>query len=330
MKHASVCICLLLAASLHAQERFNNETILKLVKAGIGEETIVVMVNQQPGKYAVSADDLIALKKAGVSDKVIATMVVRNGASSVEPAPNVAARVKGSSETGPAPAIPRDASSTVGSSVMDGRTRVFVTDSQWWEMRGGWSAAPDNSNSGGGDYQSSGARPQTAEVIKTFNQRCPRITVTNSVERADFAVTYDHESGIGILHRHKIVVFNRDGDDIFSDSTRELGNSVKDACEAILRHRSLHGHPNAAAASAPSAANIFTPASLFDVTFTSAPPNAVVTISGQPIGRTPFTTRIPPGLYKAVFSIDGYATMSKDVAVGAGYPTTVSTTLARR
>ena len=28
--------------------------------------------------------------------------------------------------------------------------------------------------------------------------------------------------------------FNREGDAIFSDSTRELGNSVKDACQAIL------------------------------------------------------------------------------------------------
>jgi hypothetical protein len=29
--------------------------------------------------------------------------------------------------------------------------------------------------------------------------------------------------------------FNRNGDDIFSDSTRELGNPVKDACEAMMK-----------------------------------------------------------------------------------------------
>ena len=32
------------------------------------------MINQQPGKYSLSTDDIIALKTAGVSDKVIAAI----------------------------------------------------------------------------------------------------------------------------------------------------------------------------------------------------------------------------------------------------------------
>ena len=55
MKHAIACICFLVSLSLHAQEPLSNETILKLVKAGIGEDTIVGMVNQQPGRYALGA-----------------------------------------------------------------------------------------------------------------------------------------------------------------------------------------------------------------------------------------------------------------------------------
>jgi hypothetical protein len=78
-------------------------------------------------------------------------------------------------------------------------------------------------------------RPQTTEIMKTFNQRCPEVGVTNDVAKADFVVTLDHEGGKGYLHRrNKIAVFNRDGDDIFTDSTRELGNAVKDACRALL------------------------------------------------------------------------------------------------
>lgn len=34
-----------------------------------------------------------------------------------------------------------------------------------------------------------------------------------------------------LSHRNKVAVFNRDGDDIFNDSTRELGNSVKDVAK---------------------------------------------------------------------------------------------------
>jgi hypothetical protein len=84
MKRVFACACLLLAISsiiLNAQEPLTNETILKLVKAGIGEDTIVGMVNQQPGRYALSDDDIAALKKAGVSERVIAAMVIKDGSS---------------------------------------------------------------------------------------------------------------------------------------------------------------------------------------------------------------------------------------------------------
>jgi hypothetical protein len=117
----------------------------------------------------------------------------------------------------------------------DGKTRIYVSDSQSWEMSGSWGA----SNGSGGGHESGGARPQTAEIIKTFNQRCPEYTITNNKDRANYAVILDHEGGKGALHRrNKTAVFNRDGDVIFSDSTRELGNSVKDACAAIAKDQS--------------------------------------------------------------------------------------------
>jgi hypothetical protein len=97
---------------------------------------------------------------------------------------------------------------------------------------GGWGV----SNGSGGGATRGGARPQTAEIIKTFNQRCPEYTITNNKERANYAVILGHEGGKGLLrHRNKIAVFNHDGDAIFSDSTRELGNPVKDARAAITK-----------------------------------------------------------------------------------------------
>jgi hypothetical protein len=135
----------------------------------------------------------------------------------------------------PAATSERDTSS-------DGKIRVYVTDSQSWEVTGGsWYhssfSANQNSASGqgnGGSYTAGGARPQTVEIIKTLNERCPQLTITNNLARASFVVTLDHEGGKGYLkHRNKIAVFNHDGDVIFSQSTRELGNAVKDACAAI-------------------------------------------------------------------------------------------------
>ena len=120
--------------------------------------------------------------------------------------------------------------------VSDGKTRVFVTDSQSWETRGGSSAGGNRNAWGGSSWMAGGARPQTAEIIKTLNERCPELTVTNNLQKADFVLTLDHEGGKGLLaHRNKVAVFNRDGDDVFSASTRELGNSVKDACAAMLK-----------------------------------------------------------------------------------------------
>jgi len=112
-----------------------------------------------------------------------------------------------------------------------GRPRVFITDSQSWEVTG--SAAGS-----GGTFASrtqGGARPQTAEIIKTFGERCQQVIVNNKQEKADYVVVLDHEGGKGVLlRRNKIAVFNKDGDAIVSRSTRSLGNSVQDACGAIV------------------------------------------------------------------------------------------------
>jgi hypothetical protein len=70
--------------------------------------------------------------------------------------------------------------------------------------------------------------------MKTFGERCLTCTVTMKKERAEYIVILEHEGGKKIARRdNKVVVFNKDGDSIYSGSTRSLGNAVKDACDAI-------------------------------------------------------------------------------------------------
>lgn len=64
-----------LALAVSAQDILTNESIVKLVKAGLGEELILSMVQNQPGKYSLTADDLVKLKESGVSEKILAVMV---------------------------------------------------------------------------------------------------------------------------------------------------------------------------------------------------------------------------------------------------------------
>ena len=110
------------------------------------------------------------------------------------------------------------------------KPRIFVTDSKSWEISGGVGGSAD----GFGGAAKGGARPQTAEIIKTFGERCPSVTVNNKQEKADYIVLLDHEGGKELISRdNKVVVFNKDGDSIMSRSTRTLGNAVKDACSVI-------------------------------------------------------------------------------------------------
>ena len=117
-----------------------------------------------------------------------------------------------------------------GSAQAQEKTRVYINESQSWEMIGGIGG----SNDGFGGSVRGGARPQTAEIIKTFNDRCPAFTITNKEDKANFTIVLQHEGGKDLVRRdNKFAVYNKDGDVIASGSTRSLGNAVKDACLAI-------------------------------------------------------------------------------------------------
>lgn len=58
-----------------AQNSMTNDSVVRMVKAGLGDELIVQTINTQPGKYKTDADSLVELKQAGVSDRIITAMV---------------------------------------------------------------------------------------------------------------------------------------------------------------------------------------------------------------------------------------------------------------
>jgi len=58
-----------------AQEALTNDSILKLSKSGLSEGLIVNMVITQPGNYKLGADDVLQLKKDGITDSVINAML---------------------------------------------------------------------------------------------------------------------------------------------------------------------------------------------------------------------------------------------------------------
>jgi hypothetical protein len=73
-------VLLLLCPVIVAQQALNNDAVIKLVKAGLSDDLIVSTINASPGTYDTSANGLIALKAAGVSDKVVGAVVLKNNA----------------------------------------------------------------------------------------------------------------------------------------------------------------------------------------------------------------------------------------------------------
>jgi len=60
--------------TLPTRRAVTNDQIIRMVKADLDEQIILQTIQEQPGRYEVAPDDLIALKAAGVSPRVISAM----------------------------------------------------------------------------------------------------------------------------------------------------------------------------------------------------------------------------------------------------------------
>jgi hypothetical protein len=69
-----------------AQQAMNNDSVVKLIKAGMSDDVIITTINSSPGTYNTSADALISLKTAGASDKVLSAVLMKAAVTSATPA----------------------------------------------------------------------------------------------------------------------------------------------------------------------------------------------------------------------------------------------------
>lgn len=72
------CLCLLLTVGVNAQQQdgpLTNVAVVKLVKAGFKDKTIISIINSRPAKFKLDTDDLIELKRNGVNEKIILAML---------------------------------------------------------------------------------------------------------------------------------------------------------------------------------------------------------------------------------------------------------------
>jgi PEGA domain len=215
------------------------------------------------------------------------------------------------------------------------KPRVFITDSQSWEIGGVSGGGPG----GGGSRTAGGARPQTAEIIKTFGQRCPQVVTNNIQQKADYIVLLDHEGGKSFVrHKNKVAVFARvTGDSVVSKSTLSLGGSVQDACDAIKADWAIHGdelRETAAQAAAPAMAAKDPPAqpvvpvaaaaavpatpATGKLSIASVPDGADIEVDGNFIGNAPSDVQLPEGEHTVTVKKTGFKDWQRKMKISAG------------
>ena len=293
---------LLILASLaaHAQAPLDNAIIGKLVKDGVAESTIVATINQQPGRYALSSDDMIALKRAGVSDKILAAMIVRNAAASPCTAPVALALHDGT------PIRLRLARDLTFTNIKPGELADFEI--------------LDDLRIDGLLVIAHGVR-----VTATITDAEPK---TRMGRGGKMGVNLD---GIPLLNGVKVAIRAAQqgqarGSTEATGGAAAAADMVKPAAPALLfSYGKDEVFPSGTGISVYIDGDFkLDPARfLVDIGFTSNPPGALVTMYGTPVGRTPFTTKLAPGTYQAVFSAVGYRDLPQGITVGPGQSNTV-------
>jgi hypothetical protein len=83
-----ILLCLLIGCAIgaHAQNKqtegpLTNAEVVKLVKAGFKDKTIILIISSRIPNFDLSSDRMIQLKRAGVSENVIVAMLARQDGS---------------------------------------------------------------------------------------------------------------------------------------------------------------------------------------------------------------------------------------------------------
>lgn len=76
----AVCLCVsffafAVCAQQPAEGPLTNQSVVKLVKAGFKEKTIIAIINNRPSVFSLDPEQLIQLKRQGVSENIILAML---------------------------------------------------------------------------------------------------------------------------------------------------------------------------------------------------------------------------------------------------------------
>ena len=253
------------SGALIAEQPLNNDSVIKLVKAGLSDDLIVSTINASPGAYDASADGLIALKQAGVDDTVAAAIVAKSTApaAATPSAQPQAVPTQVAAQAGPANPSTQLAPAGAGAQAVqapqspprtpfhstDGKVRIYVTDHPIFESNGiaraggngnAWGAAANSHTQDGDD-------PRTVEVQADILKVCPsNVIASNNPDRADYVLVFRRRggerssffafgglAGLALSAAAKVdgaSLFHNDGDMVYATKQNTVEKAIRDVC----------------------------------------------------------------------------------------------------
>jgi hypothetical protein len=186
MKRTLLLLALLVAAAfipVTAQQRdqlLTNQSVIKLVKAGFREKTVIAIIRSRPSRFDLSPDRLIEMKRAGVGEQIILAMLSHEGEFTVAEDDDLENdpffRSAGKPSTGASPGGSGGSSMDIFGSSSGSRARTSTN-------------GPDGSSSGETDTTGSVTarilRPPTEEGVAPKMEKTPTLTDDSIIDLVD-------------------------------------------------------------------------------------------------------------------------------------------------
>jgi hypothetical protein len=240
-----LAVCLGVAS---AQQVLDNDSVVQMVKAGISDAIIVSTIDSQPAHFSLSVNDLIALKQAGVDDKVMAAMIAKNAPAVAPDQPSAPPAPANPPEAVPPPPPPPPPPfhST------DGKVRIYVTDDPMFESNGMFRAEGDRHGAvaAGASHTQAGDDPRTTEIEADILKVCPAyVLASNNPDRADLVLVFRRRggarstmfafgglTGLALSAGQKVdgaSLFQPDGDMVYATKKKTVEKAIRDVCAHI-------------------------------------------------------------------------------------------------
>jgi hypothetical protein len=213
------------------QTNMTVNDIIKLSQAKLSDDVILQQLSKKGQRFDLSTEQLIQLKNAGVSDRVIQVMMDPTKATASSPTQNLQIAVPQQ------PKQPSDTSTAGAPAELPPGAHAFAPSLAPQPL-----VAPTQSGNRPRVYfesaskgsQWNAARNQSMEMSKDFERDCPGVKITINQSAADYTILLNHIEH-GLVRDNQIQVANKDGDLI--SKTKEGGSikgDMKKACQLLL------------------------------------------------------------------------------------------------